>query len=76
MAASTAAPARRGASWGARFSWFFAGATLSLGLGYYKLSEDIELCTRSVEQSLAELRRDTLDSHKAMRKKLARLEGQ
>jgi hypothetical protein len=56
-------------------AWFLAGCGLSLGLGYLQLSRDIELHTRGVEASLAELRRDTLDSQKVLRKRVAELEA-
>jgi hypothetical protein len=71
---SPAAPVKKG---GLRQSvaWFLAGCGLSLGLGYLQLSYDIETHTRGVEASLAELRRDTLDSQKALRKRLAELES-
>ncbi|GBG33902.1 Hypothetical Protein FCC1311_101252 [Hondaea fermentalgiana] len=65
---------RRGPSMSTRFTWFLFGVAGSLGLGYYQLSQDIDACTKSVEQSLAELRRDTLDSQKSLRKRLNELE--
>jgi hypothetical protein len=72
-AAGVAAPKKGGLRQSA--AWFLAGCGLSLGLGYLQLSRDIEQHTRGVEASLAELRRDTLDSQKVLRKRVAELEA-
>jgi hypothetical protein len=74
-AGAAAAPAPKKGGLRQSAAWFLAGCGLSLGLGYLQLSRDIELHTRGVEASLAELRRDTLDSQKALRKRVAELEA-
>jgi len=65
---------KSGVGIGKRISWFFGGAAISLGAGYYQLTSDLEVYTKNVEHSLAELRRDTLESQEFLRKKIALLE--
>jgi len=66
---------KQGISWSTSFTWFMSGVALSMGFGYYQLSHDVERCTKNVEHTLAELRRDTVESQRELRKKLAEIEG-
>lgn len=68
-------PAKKGGGVGQSLTWFSVGVALSLGAGYFQLSNDIAACSKNVQVSLEELRRDTLDSQKVLRKRIAELEG-
>ena len=67
----TQSSSSKGPSFSTSLLWFSLGLGVSSIAGYYQLSLDVEACTKQVESSLAELRRDTVESQKHLRQILA-----
>jgi hypothetical protein len=58
-----------------KVSSFMVGGALSMGVGYWQLQKDTAEASKRVEDAVATLRHDTIESQAFLRRRIAELEA-